>query len=193
MQRLFIAAGLLTLATWASGQTPLPSPENDPYAPTFGHFLVSTFGPVSLLRSAAGAGIEWKLDHPREWSQDAEGYGKRYASSFGGHFINNSVHYGVAAMLGEEARYHPSGRHHVGSRFVYAVEATFITHKVSSGNATVNVGELAGAFSGGFISRKWQPPSADNKTDAFKASGLTLAVNIGTNIFKEFVHFRHHP
>jgi hypothetical protein len=30
------------------------------------------------------------------------------------------------------------------------------------------------------------------KTDAFKATGLTLAVNMGTKIVKEFVHFRHH-
>src|SRR5882724_9610274 len=173
MQNRIIMAGLLTLAfgLWVSGQTPLPSPENDPYAPTFKGYLVSTFGPTSLARSAIGAAVEWKLDHPREWGQDAAGYGQRYASSFGGHVINNSVHYGVAAMLHEEARYHPSGRKHVGSRFVYAVEATFITHKVGSGDATLNVGQLAGSISAGFISRNWQPPSADTKTDAFKAVG----------------------
>jgi hypothetical protein len=192
MRKLVITAWLLAVATWANGQTLLPSPDNDPYAPTFGHFLGSTFGPASLLRAAAGAGIEMKLDHPVEWGQGAEGYGKRYASSFSGHFINNSVHYGVAGMLGEEARYHPSGRHGVGSRLVYAVEATFVTHKVSTGNATLNVGELAGAFSSGFISRTWQPPSTDTRADAFKATSLTLAVSMGTNVFKEFVHLRHH-
>src|SRR5689334_16054698 len=49
----------------------------------FRRYLKSTAGPLRLGWSAASAGIGQWRDSPEEWGQGAQGFGKRYASSFG--------------------------------------------------------------------------------------------------------------
>ena len=79
----------------------LPSNTPPPYvfpdsSKRFHRYVKDTIGPLSLLKTAASAGLnQWDSD-PLEWGQGMKGYGKRLASNFGGNVIRQTVTYGLS-------------------------------------------------------------------------------------------------
>ncbi|SRR5579871_795148 len=210
MKNIVIAAVVLAIGVGAGAAcaqatlTPLPqaptvSPQlgpNDPYRATMGGFVNKAFGPISIMRSALGAGTEQGLDHPKEWGQGWAAYGERFASSMGTRFVESSVKYSFGAALHEEVHYRPSQGTGFKSKLGYALMSTFITHNTDSGNRTFAFGEVGGAFAGGFVSRTWQPASSRGWGHGMESAGLILAIDAGTNVAKEFfpglLHVKRH-
>lgn len=153
----------------------------------------NTFRPFAVLRAGAGAAIEQARDVPHEWGQGMAGYGKRLGSALGKHVVNNSIHLAVAEIRHEEVGYRPSGEQHFGPRLKYALLSTVVTRKTTTGVKTVSTGELSGAFGSGLISRAWQPASTRSIALGFESGGITLGVDAGTHVLKEFWPEIRHP
>lgn len=183
-----LAVPLLLVSGIARGQDEEPD-----RGATTDKYLKSTFGPESIVRDAAGAAIEQKLDTPHEWGQGAVGFGRRFASAFGKHIVDKSIHFGVAKIRHEEFGYRPSGKHGVGPRLKYALASVIITHKTTTGKATVAAGELSGAFGSGLISRAWQPASTGSLATGFASGGISLGIDAGTHVLREFWPEIRHP
>ena len=130
----------------------------------FHRYLKSLYSPEALLRSAAGAGLQQATNTPSEWGQGAEGYFRRYFRS---------------------------KRQGFGSRTFYAAESTFLAHR-PDGTRRLSYSRIV-AVVAGFISREWQPRSADHIRNAFGSIASTAGSEVGFNVVREFLpRFLHH-
>jgi hypothetical protein len=71
--------------------------------------------------------------------------------------------------------------------------ATVITHKTTTGKKTLATGEISGTIGSELISRLWQPASTRTVGLGFMSGGITLAIDAGSNVFREFWPEIHHP
>ena len=168
------------------------APAGDSSDPDKG-YLKHTFSPKSIVRTAAAAGISQATDTPHEWGQGAIGFGRRFANAFGKHIIRKSIQYPVARLLHEEISYRRSDKTGFGPRLKYALMGTIITHKTTTGDRTFNFGEVSGAVGSGLISRLWQPASTRTIGAGFGSAGITIGVDAGLNVVKEFWPEIRHP
>jgi len=139
----------------------------------------------SVLRSAASAGIAQAGNTPKEWRGGGEAYGKRIGNAYAEHVINRTVQYGLAAALHEDNRYFVSGQTGFGRRIKYAVASTLLARH-DDGSRSFSFSRIAGAASAGFISRQWQPRSTNSAGDGAVSFGVSMAGDIGFNVFREF-------
>ena len=156
-------------------------------------YLKRTFSLNSVVMSAAGAGLSQATNTPGEWGQGAVGYGRRFANSYGKHIIQRTIQYPIARLLHEEISYHRSEKTGFGPRLEYALMSVVITHKTTTGARTVNVGEIAGSLGSGLISRAWQPASTRSIAMGFGSAGISLGVDAGLNVVREFWPEIRHP
>jgi hypothetical protein len=132
-------------------------------------------------------------DTPSEWGQGAASFGKRLASTFGKHLVKTAIQYPLARLRHEELDYRPSGKHGFGPRLKYALVSTVITRKTTTEGRTLAVGELTGSFGSGLISRLWQPTSLHTVSSGFASGGITLGVDAGGRVIREFWPEIRHP
>ena len=148
-------------------------------------YLKATYGPGPLLSMAASAGLNQWRDFPTQWGQGMEGYGRRFASRVGQSTLNNSVRFGVGVALREDPRYFPSARKAFLPRIGHALAYTFVA-RTDSGGRTFAVSRFAGAFGSAFISNSWYPAGVDDTNHALGRAGITVAVDAGMNVVREF-------
>ena len=84
-------------------------------------YLKATISPLSFVTSAASAGFGQWRDRPKEWREGAEGYGLRFASSYGEHVVRETLMFGASSALHEDNRYVRSGESDLRPRIRYAV------------------------------------------------------------------------
>lgn len=114
-----------------------------------------------------------------------EGYGKRFASSFGQKAVNRSIRIGLNGVLHEDPRYFTSGRSGIWGRTLYAVSQTFVAHK-DSGGTRIAYSRFAGDFGAAYVSRQWHPDSYHTTGD-YLTSGITsVGIDAAKNVFSEF-------
>jgi hypothetical protein len=162
---------------------------NPPRALTVGgkllFYVKAAYGPGSLLGKAAMSGLAQWRDDPPEWGQGMEGYGRRFASRVGQSTVDNSIRFGVGAALREDPRYFPSERKGVLPRLGHALASTFVT-RTDSGGRTFAVSRFAGTLGSAFASNTWHPAGEDDTYHAFGRAGITLALDTGMNVVREF-------
>jgi len=149
-------------------------------------YAKSLFSLEAIGRAAAGAGLQQWTNTPREWGQGAEGYGRRFANSFGENVVRQTITYGMSSALDEDNRYFASERTGFGSRTTYAVESTFLARR-SDGTRRLSYSRITGLVATAFISRAWQPPSERGVGHAAGSLGTTVGTEIGFNIAREFL------
>jgi len=149
-------------------------------------YAKSMFGMEAVGRAAAGAGIQQWTNTPHEWGEGAEGYGRRFANSFGENIVRQTIVYGVSSAIDEDNRYFRSERTGFGSRTMYAVESTFLARR-SDGTRRLSYSRIIGLVATAFISRAWQPPSESGPSHAAGSLGTTVGTEIGFNIAREFL------
>ncbi len=149
-------------------------------------YVSGLFSPISIVSSAASAGMgQWRVS-PKEWGQGGAGYGARFASSFGTHIVRQSIVSGTAALLNEDTRYLPSGESHFGPRLKYALASTFLA-RGEDGYRQVSLSKIGGFVGAAFISRAWQPPSTAHTQNAFANIGVSVGITAGMNVAREFL------
>jgi len=157
-----------------------------PEQPAAGEYIRHTFSPWAFVRAAAGAAVNQVDNTPYEWGQGAEGFGKRFASALGKHLVKKAIQYPVARLMHEALGYQRSDQTEFKLRLRHALIATVYTTKTTTGKKTVATNEFAGAFGSGLISRLWQPASVRTVGYGFLSGGITLGVDAGSNVLREF-------
>jgi hypothetical protein len=151
------------------------------------------FSAESVLRSAAGSAILQGTDTPHEWGQGAEGYGRRFASSYSQHIIRSTLMYGSSSILHEDNRYFRSGESGFWPRLKYAVASTIVARR-DDGTRRLSFSRIGSYTAVAFISRAWQPPSTRGPENAGSALGVAFGVeaafNVGREFFPKILHSR---
>ena len=148
-------------------------------------YLVSAYGPEAILRATASAGIGQWRDTPKEWKQGSEAYGERFGDALARHVIRKTLEAGAAAALHEDNRYFRSTDAGVWKRTRHAIGSVFVARNPAGGEHFA-YSRFGGAVGASFISRAWQPPSETTAGDAAVNFGITMAIDMGWNVFKEF-------
>ncbi|MBZ5726994.1 MAG: hypothetical protein LAP87_18605 [Acidobacteriia bacterium] len=148
-------------------------------------YLKDTFHPISLVSSAAAAGIGQWRDTPPEWKQGGEGFGKRFASSYAEHIVRETMLFGASSVLQEDNRWFPSERQGAGARIGYAVESTFLAHR-NDGTRRLSFSHIGSFVGAAFVSRLWQPASSSQPHNAGINLGTSIGVAAGFNVVREF-------
>jgi hypothetical protein len=141
--------------------------------------------PADIVRSAAAAGINQWNDTPHEWEQGSTAYGRRFASSYGGHIVRLTIQSGVGALLDEDNRYVRCTESGFTPRLKYAVTSTFMARS-HTGARKVSISAISSLVGAAFISRTWQPPSTSHASNAATALATTAGVNVGFHVAREF-------
>ena len=151
------------------------------------------FGKSSFIRSGVSSGWNFIRNSPYEWGRTTGGFGKRYASSFGRHLVKGSVKFGVGSLRKEYLDYSKSEETGFGRRLRHAVLSTVVTRKTTTGRPTMAVGNVTGTFTGGFVSRIWHPSRLQTVSSGLTTSGVSLGIDAGTNVIREFWAEIRHP
>ena len=148
-------------------------------------YLMSTYGPGAIARAVAVGGINQGSGKPKEWGGGAEAFGERIGNAFAEHVIRKTIESGAAFALHEDNRYVRSNETGFMKRTKHAVTSVFLARNEAGGEHFA-YSRFGGALSASFISRAWQPRSATTSGDAAVNFGISMAADMGWNVFKEF-------
>jgi hypothetical protein len=178
---------------------PAASAEADEYIPMtdserLRDYLTGTFGTAALEKTAASAEMMQLQNIPIEWGKSPAKYGVRLGSAFAQHFIRGTLQYGVSSALHEDNRYQRSGKKGFWKRTRYAISGTFLARH-PNGRRSFSFSRIGSAGGAAFISRAWLPQSIATVGAGTSSFGLTIAFDVGSNVFREFwpdlkKHFR---
>jgi hypothetical protein len=176
-----------TDAAQTSTKQTAPEPYVFPtHAERFKRYVNSTVGPFTLARTVISAGINQWRDNPEEWEQGASGYGKRFASGFGKHAIQQTVTYGLDEALGLDTGFKRSTRQEFGPRLKDALLEN-VTSRNRNGERVVSVPRFAGAYTAAIIrAETWYPSSYDYK-DGLRSGTTSILTGFAFNVLREFV------
>jgi len=172
-----------------------PAPSSPPKTPDiyvfpdsskrFHSYVKATIGPLSLLKTAASAGLsQWDSD-PLEWGQGMKGYGKRLASNFGGNVIRQTVTYGLSEALRLDSGFERSNRHGFWPRLKDALVQN-VTSRTRSGKRIISPPIFAGAYAGSIIPSTTWYPSRYSYKDGLRSGTYTLGAGFALNAIREF-------
>jgi len=156
-------------------------------------YFLSAFGPGAIAMAAAAGGIAQWSGTPKEWGGGAEAFGERVGNSFAKHVIRKTLESGAAAALHEDNRYMHSTETGFWKRSKHAIGSVFVARN-EAGREHFAYSRFGGAVGASFISRIWQTRSVNTSGDAAVNFGITMATDMGWNVFKEFCpnRFRRH-
>jgi len=148
-------------------------------------YFLGAFGPAAIARAALAGGLSQWTGNPKEWGGGAEAFGERFGNSYAEHIIRKTLESGAAAALHEDDRYVRSTEAGFFKRSKHAVVSALLARD-EAGREHFAYSRVGGALGASFISRIWQPPSANTSGDAAVNFGLTMIGNVGWNVVKEF-------
>lgn len=185
-----MALALTTKAGFAATVPAAVSPQTDDFTPMtnserLGAYVTDTYGPKTIARSAAHAGLGIARGTPKEWGGGVSGFGARMSSGLAQHIVRGTLKHGAAALLHEDNRYRPSGRTGFWKRAKYSVASTFLARHDNGrrGFAFSRIGSAGGAA---FISRAWMPRTIATAGAGASSFGITIAADVGINMLHEF-------
>lgn len=149
-------------------------------------YFNSMFGPFSLARSVATAGISTWRNSPEEWGPHWEGFGKRFASNIGRSVIRNSVMFGMDEALKVDSHFYRSQKRDAKSRIVNALISP-VTARKPDGKRTIGLPRIAGTYTASIVAAEtWYPDRYDYK-DGLRNGTISLGFNAAFNLVKEFI------
>jgi hypothetical protein len=152
------------------------------------NYLFDAFGPYPIVGAAFAAGISQAHNAPPEWSQGAEGYGKRYASIFAIAAISTTTRYALAQAFKEDTLYYRCDCKGALPRLKHAVISTFTARRGEDGHLVFSVPGIVAPYAGSMTAiYGWYPGRYDAK-DAFRIGNLNLLAHVGGNIALEFLY-----
>ena len=137
------------------------------------------------FRSLASAAISQINKEPLRWGQGSRGYFERAGSHWARFAVQGTIHSGLAAALGHDTRYfrepENSGWHRTG----HALRRTLFTQN-REGHTVFDVSQMAGLYGAPMVSSLWHPNRFNPFTQGVHAGTFGIAVQAGSNLFKEF-------
>ena len=152
----------------------------------FKRYVMSTVGPMPMVRAGFSAGLQQWRDTPEEWGQGMEGYGRRFASNMGRNFIQQTVTYGLDSALELDTGFQRSKREGFWPRLKDALVQN-VTSRTKSGNRVISAPRIAGAYTAGVVATETWYPDRYNWKDGIRHGTTTLLTGFGINVLREFV------
>ena len=149
------------------------------------NYAYSLVEPQAFLYPAAQSGLNQARNKPHEWTQGAEAYGERFSSAYGQHAIGSTLSNTLAFELHEDNRYFKSRKKGIG-RLSYAITSALLGRH-DDGSRSISLSAIGGGAAGAFISRTWQPRSANSAGDGAVSFGYAIAARAGANLVREFL------
>jgi hypothetical protein len=149
----------------------------------FKAYSETSLQPYSVI-AAAISGMTQLNAGPAQWNQGARGYGYRVASGVSQHAIAESMRLGLAALDGEDPRYHRSEDTSVLGRARHAFVETF-TSQTADGSRMPAYSRFVGAYGSAFASTAYDPYSRSAGW-AMRRGSTAIASSIGLNLLQEF-------
>jgi hypothetical protein len=150
--------------------------------------IVQSLGLRGVLGAAIGASIGQGTNTPGEWGQGAEGFGKRFASGFGGNVARQSFTFALEAATHEDPRYFPSTETAKKARLWNVVKQTFLCKK-DSGDSSFAYARIVSAFGTGQFVNIWQPKSINGVSNGIERGFISLGADAASNLMYEFLPF----
>jgi hypothetical protein len=147
---------------------------------------VQYLNPYTFLFVAAEAGVNQARNHPEEYGQGAEGYGKRYGAGFADGLTDGIFVTGVyPSLLRQDPRYYRLSDGGFSHRVGYALTRILVTRQ-DSGRKAFNFSEVLGSFSSAALAVTYYPKSERDFSDVAERAGVQFAFDAGFNLLKEF-------
>jgi hypothetical protein len=133
------------------------------------------------------AGISQAQDSEPGYGQGAEGYGKRFASSFADGTIENYITGAILpSLLHQDPRFFQSGKGGFWHRTGYAMSRIIIT-RTDSGSQQFNFSEVVGsAMSAGISTYSYHPKADRTLSNTASVWGTQVGYDTITIVVKEF-------
>ena len=151
----------------------------------FKKYINSMFGPWSIGRAVASAGLSTWSDSPEEWGPHWDGFGKRFASNMGRSIMKNTMMYGMDEAFKLDSYYKRSVKRDVGSRIKNAMLGP-VTARKPDGKKVFGFPRVVSTYASSVIVSETWYPGTDWK-DGLRNGSMTLLFNGGYNLLKEFV------
>lgn len=154
----------------------------------FDYRIVQTFGLRGLIGAAIGTGFAQGTTTPYEWGGGMEGFGKRYASAFGGNLSRQTFAFVLESAFHEDPRYFPADGEPKKARVLNALKQVVIC-KTDQGHSSFAYARIASAFAAGQFVNIWQPNSNDSVTDGLERGLFSLSGDLMYSLVQEFMPF----
>ena len=151
----------------------------------FKKYINSMFGPWSIGRAVASAGLSTWSDSPEEWGPHWDGFGKRFASNMGRSVMKNTMMYGMDETFKLDSYYYSSKKRDWKSRVKNAMISP-VTARKPNGKRVFGFPRVASTYASSLIVSETWYPGTDWK-DGLRNGSMTLLFNGGYNLLKEFV------
>ena len=175
-----------SLSEPAGAPSSAPAPGKRSGGTIFKSYLYDAFGPIAILGSAFGAGIQHLRNEPPEWEQGARGYGRRIGSKFGEHAVSTTALYVVSAAFQQDPTYYKCECAGFGRRFGHAI-ISGITALSPDDKRQFAPGRIIGPLAGGMVSANTWYPDRFGPKDGLRFAAQAFATQFGENLFKEFI------
>lgn len=149
-------------------------------------YINGLFGPFTVARQVAGAGISTWRNSPEEWGDRREGFGRRVASNFAKNTIKQTTIYGLDEALNLDSHFYKSKKRDFGSKFANALISP-VTARTESGKRVIGIPRIGGTYASSIIAAEAWYPSRYNWKDGVKIGTISLGFNAAFNLVKEFV------
>ena len=148
----------------------------------------TTVDPVTFAIVGGIAGIQQAENAFSGYGQGAQGYGKRFGSTYAnlvaGTFIGSAI---LPSLLKQDPRYFYKGTGGVQSRSLYAI-ANAVICKGDNGHWQPNYSNILGSLAAGAISNLYYP--AQNRNGAaltFENTAIGIGATAAANLVEEFL------
>jgi hypothetical protein len=176
-----------TPAAEAAAAPPPESPADFPTAKQkLKTYVRLTAGPGRLAVSAFSAAWSQWLNHPEEWGQGWDAYGKRYAHRLAYNGVRQTISLGVSFAFREDNRYRRSTDKGLGARLRNALSGPLVARH-PDGRATFSISSFFGYAGASAISSIWGPPSWKGARNIAADVGISLAGAAAYNLVLEFL------
>jgi hypothetical protein len=187
-----------TILLFQMAEAPVSATEDVHGAPPKRNFSKSRLvqrlvGKPALIRVGAATLYAHVRNSPHEWGRGLAGLGKRAGSAMGGHVVRGTVEYTVGTLLHEQLGYRRSEKEGFKPRLTHALLSTVITRKTTTGRTTPAVGRISGTLTSAMVSRLWMPVRLHTVSSGFASAGITMGVDTGANVVREFWPEIRHP
>jgi hypothetical protein len=145
-----------------------------------------TAGPGRLAVSAFSAAYSQWLNHPEEWGQGWDAYGRRYAHRLAYNGVRQTISPGVSFAFHEDNRYRRSTAKGLGARLRNALSAPLVARH-PDGRAAFSISSFSGYAGASAISSIWGPPAWKGARNIAADVGISLAGAAAYNLVLEFL------
>ena len=175
----------------SQGPAKSPAPPTDDYVfpsseERTKRYVRGVVGPFALARMAASAGINQWRDHPEEWGQGAEGYGKRFASQFGRNAIKQTVQFGLSEALHLDTGFRRSKQKGFGPRLKDALVQN-VTSRTRSGKRVISAPIIVSAYAAPIIAHETWYPERYSYRSGLRSGTISIATGFAINVVREFL------